>query len=83
MGGIGVGMAPGTGVLVGVVVGVAVAAATGVAVGRAAETENKTATDRSLFMTTVACSPTLLSTAVQATPEPGTETTNVTMVPGS
>ena len=84
--GIGVAVAPGVGAGVGVGVGVgtAVGAATGTGVttGTTGVSENRTTTDRSLFMTTAACSPTLLSTAVQATPDPGTVTTKVTMVPG-
>ena len=43
--------------------------------------ENKTAADRLLLTSTFAYYPTLLSTAVQATPDPGTVTTKVTMVP--
>ena len=47
----------------------------------AVSAENKTAAERLLLMSTFAYSPTLLSTAVQATPDPGTVTTKVTMVP--
>ena len=78
--GVGGRMAAGVGVGVGEAAGVGVGKAAGVGGGKAVETS--TATDRSLFMTTVACSPRLLSTAVQATWEPDADTTNVTMVPG-
>ena len=78
----GTGVGAGTGVGVGVGTAVGVATGTGVATSTTAVSENRTTTDRSLFMTTAACSPTLLSTAVQATPDPGTVTTKVTMVPG-
>ena len=81
--GVGVGPGVGAGVGVGVGVGTAVGAATGtgVATGTTAVSENRTTTDRSLFMTTVACPSRLPSAPVQTT-DPGAETVNVTMVPG-
>ena len=82
--GIGAAVAPGTGVEVAVGKGVGTGAGPdgiGVAVGRAAAVPTITPTDRSPSMTTVASSPTLLSTAVQATVDPGTEINKITMVP--
>ena len=83
--GTGVAVGPGVGAAVGVGVGVgtAVGAATGTGVttGTTGVSENRTTTDLSLFMTTVACPSRLPSAPVQTT-DPGAETVNVTMVSG-
>jgi len=79
--GVGPGVGAGTGVGVGVGTAVGAATGTGVTTGTTAVSENRTTTDRSLFMTTVACPSRLPSAPVQTT-DPGAETVIVTMVPG-
>ena len=78
---VGPGVGAGAGVGVGVGTAVGAATGTGVTTGTTGVSENRMTTDRSLFMTTVACPSRLPSAPVQTT-DPGAETVKVTMVPG-